>query len=100
MDTILYWLARAVIAVLQTLPLRMVARIGRAGGAVAYRLDRRHRRGALDNLRLCFAGGKSPEEIRAIARGKFRRVGEKYCFPGKNAGLSGDKIREILGIAG
>ena len=100
MDTILYCLARAVIAVLQTLPLRMVARIGRAGGAVAYRLDRRHRRVALDNLRLCFAGEKSPEEIRAIARENFRRLGENYCSAVKTAGLSDDKIRKIVEVAG
>jgi len=100
MDTILYCLARAVIAVLQTLPLRMVARIGRAGGAVAYRLDRRHRRVALDNLRLCFAGEKSPEEIRAIARENFRRLGENYCSAVKTAGLSDDEIRKIVEVAG
>ena len=100
MDTILYCLARAVIAVLQTLPLRMVARIGRAGGAVAYWLDRRHRRVALDNLRLCFAGEKSPEEIRAIARENFRRLGENYCSAVKTAGLSDDEIRKIVEVAG
>src|SRR5204863_7425572 len=96
MDTILYCLARAVIAVLQTLPLRMVARIGRAGGAMAYRLDRRHRRGALDNLRRCFPGEKSPEEIRAIARENFRRLGENYCSAAKTAGLSDDEIRKMV----
>jgi hypothetical protein len=30
MDTLLYWLARSVVALLQALPLRWVARLGRA----------------------------------------------------------------------
>ena len=50
MDWLLYISVLVLIKVLQALPLRVVARIGRAGGALAYRLDARHRRVALRNL--------------------------------------------------
>src|SRR6266542_569325 len=100
MDTILYCLARVLIAVLQALPLRVVARIGRRGGAMAWWLDRRHRRVALDNLRHCFAAEKSPAEIRAIARENFRRLGENYCCAVKTAALNENEIRKVVEIVG
>ena len=43
MDFLLYALAFSLTKFLQSLPLRWVARLGRAGGALAYRLDGRHR---------------------------------------------------------
>ena len=76
MDQLLYWFARSVVALLQALPLRGVARIGRAGGAIAFWLDGRHRRVAIRNLTMCFGSEKSPDEIRAIAQENFRRPGE------------------------
>ena len=79
MDTLIYWFGRALIAVIQALPLTFVARLGRAGGGLAYRLDARHRRVALKNLAMCFGDEKSPDEIRAIARENFRRIGENYA---------------------
>ncbi len=88
MDSLIYFLARGVVAVLQALPLRWVARLGRALGAVAYRLDARHRRVVLDNLTMCFSREKSPEEIRAIAKENFRRIGENYCSAVKTAAMS------------
>ena len=39
MDSLLYTLARALVALLQSLPLAWVARLGRAGGGLAYRLN-------------------------------------------------------------
>jgi tetraacyldisaccharide 4'-kinase len=54
MDTLLYWFAKLLVTLLQALPLRTVARLGRAGGAVAFHLDGRHRRVALRNLTMCF----------------------------------------------
>ena len=88
MDTLIYCFARAVVAFLQALPLVWVARLGRALGAVAYWLDGGHRRVALDNLTLCFGGEKSPEEIRAIAKENFRRIGENYCSAVKTAAMT------------
>jgi lauroyl/myristoyl acyltransferase len=66
MNFILYWFGRGFIAVVQMLPLPLVARIGRLAGALAYSLDARHRRVVLQNLMLCF--GPNPAFQTAAAR--------------------------------
>jgi KDO2-lipid IV(A) lauroyltransferase len=93
---IVYYLASGLIALLQALPLSLVARIGRFAGALAYRLDARHRRVTLDNLRACFKAEKSEEEITALAKENFRRIGENYCCAIKTAGMSADDLRPYV----
>jgi KDO2-lipid IV(A) lauroyltransferase len=88
MDTLLYWLVRALVAFIQALPLKLVARLGRACGALAFWLDARHRRVALQNLQMCFGNEKSPAEIRDIAKEHFRRLGENYCSAIKTAAMT------------
>jgi KDO2-lipid IV(A) lauroyltransferase len=100
MNTLLYCLARLVIAALQALPLPVVARLGRAGGTVAWWLDARHRRVALSNLNWCFAAEKSPAEIRALAKEHFRRMGENYACAVKTAGMSNGELNEVLEVTG
>ena len=85
MDTLIYWFARALITCIQPLPLKLVARLGRCGGGLAFWLDARHRRVALQNLTMCFSREKSPEEIRALARENFRRIGENFASAVKTA---------------
>jgi len=92
MDTLLYLLARALISLIQALPLRWVARIGRAGGALGYLLDGRHRRVALRNLARCFPE-KSPAEVRSLARENFRRLGESYACGIKTAGMTFEELK-------
>ncbi len=93
MDAFLFIVARLLIAGLQGLPLRWVARLGRAGGGLAFWLDRRHRRVALANLSLCFGREKSPAEIRALARENFRRIGENFASAVKTASMSVEQLR-------
>jgi len=93
MDMLLYWFARVLVAVIQALPLTLVARLGRAGGGLAYWLDGRHRRVALQNLTMCFGREKSPEEIRALAQENFRRIGENYAGAVKTAVMSPEQLR-------
>jgi lauroyl/myristoyl acyltransferase len=88
MDTLIYFFARCVVAFLQALPLIWVARLGRAGGALAYWLDRTRRQVALDNLTMCFGQEKLPGEIRAIAKENFRCIGENYASAVKTAAMS------------
>src|SRR5438046_4407965 len=99
MNTLLCCLARLVIATLQALQLRVVARLSRACGAVAWWLDARHRRVALENLRRCFAE-KSPAEIRALAKENFRRVGESYGCAVKTARMSDSALKGVLEVTG
>ncbi len=93
MDALLYSIARALIAVVQALPLRCVARLGRAGGTLAYWLDRRHRRVAIANLSLCFGREKSLPALRALARENFRRIGENFACAVKTAAMSIEELR-------
>jgi lauroyl/myristoyl acyltransferase len=99
MEKALYWLARAVVALLQALPLRTVARLGRAGGGLAYWLDARHRRVALRNLAMCFGQEKPAVEIRALARENFRRIGECFASAAKTAALSFEELRPHVEFA-
>ena len=85
---------------LQALPLTWVARIGRAGGALAYRLDARHRRVALKNLTMCFGSEKSPAEIRALAKENFRRIGENYASAVKTVAMTFDQLRPHVEYVG
>jgi KDO2-lipid IV(A) lauroyltransferase len=100
MNLLLCCLARVVIATLQALPLPLVARLSRAGGTVAWWLDARHRRVALDNLSRCFAAERSPAEIRALAKETFRRVGESYGCAVKTASMSDRDLEGILEVSG
>jgi KDO2-lipid IV(A) lauroyltransferase len=88
----LYLLARALVALLQALPLRWVARLGRSGGGFAWWLDARHRRVTLHNLTMCFEKEKSAEEIRALARENFRCIGESYACAVKTAAMTVDEL--------
>jgi lauroyl/myristoyl acyltransferase len=92
MDQALYFLARAVVALLQSLPLTWVARIGRLGGRLAFWLDARHRRVALRNLAMCFPE-KTPSDIRRIAEENFRRIGENFASAAKTASMSLEQLR-------
>ncbi len=100
MDTLIYWLARAVIAALQALPLRWVARIGRALGAVAHALDKRHRCVAIENLTRCFGKEMSRGDIQCIAKENFRRIGENFASAVKTAAMTPDELRRHFEFVG
>lgn len=99
MDKLLYLVARTLLALVQSLPLNWVARLGRACGGLAYHLDKRHRRVATINLTHCFGKEKSAAEIRALARENFRRIGENYACAIKTAGMSQAQLRPHLSTA-
>src|SRR6266404_2974588 len=93
MDKLLYFFARAIVGLLQALPLRTVARLGRAAGALAFWLDARHRRVAVRNLTMCFGQEKSADEIRALARENFRRIGENFACAAKTASMTFEELQ-------
>ncbi len=95
-----YYFARGLIALLQWLPLPTVARLGRFGGAVAFRLDGRHRRVVLDNLQKCFGNEKSEAEIMTLAKENFRRIGENYCCAIKTAGMTAEELKPHVEFIG
>lgn len=91
MDTLLYLIARTLIALLQALPLRGVARLGRVIGGGIYWIDGRHRRVATNNLARCFPE-KSRAEIKQIARENFHRIGENFACAIKTAAMSAPQL--------
>ena len=99
MDTVLYILARTVVALLQALPLRVVARMGRAGGAAFYFADARHRKVAIKNIALSFPE-KSATEVKALAKENFKRIGENFSCAVKTASMSNEEIAAVLDVTG
>src|SRR5258708_37288074 len=100
MDLLIYYAARLLLGILQSFPLTWVARLGRAGGGLACRIDARHRRVAIKNLEMCFGGEKSPEEIRALAHENFRRIGESYVCALKTAFMDRAALAQRIELAG
>jgi len=99
MDFFGYYIAKALAKALQSLPVRVVAGVGRFGGGVAYFLDPGHRRVALENLRRCFPQMSLPER-KQIAREHFRRLGENFSSAITTAGMSETQIAKHLQIVG
>lgn len=100
MQYVIYPLARLLIALLQALPLAVVAKLGRFGGGLAHALDARHRRVALKNLTMCFGAEKTPTEIRALALENFKRIGESFACGVKTASMGEAQIRRVLEVVG
>jgi len=100
MDRLLYLVALGLVKFLQALPLPWVARLGRAGGALAYSLDARHRRVAERNLAMCLGQEKTAEATRALARENFRRLGENYACAIKTAAMTWDELKPFVEFAG
>ncbi len=100
MDWLLYYPVLTLVKLLQALPLRWVARLGRAGGALAWWLDARHRRVVLENLTMCFGAEKSPDAIRALAKENMRRIGESYACAIRTAVMTAEELRPHLTFVG
>ena len=99
MDLLLTLTARVVVAGLNLLPLPLVARIGRIGGLIAWRLDRRHRKVALTNLEATFPD-KSKAEILQLTREHFARLGENYTCAARTARMTPEQVAQVLDLQG
>jgi KDO2-lipid IV(A) lauroyltransferase len=100
MDLPLYYLARAFMAFIQAFPVTWVARFGRACGALVYLCDARHRRVAERNMTMCLGSEKTAQEIKALARENFRRIGENFACAVKTASMSSQTIQKHIEIVG
>ncbi len=67
-----YLVVRFIVHLLQSVPLETGRAIARGLAWLAYRLDRRHREVALDNLRQAFPGRYSEAELDALVRDVYR----------------------------
>ncbi len=91
---------RTLVAILQALPLDFVARFGRSAGSIAWALDARHRRVALENLQRALGTECSPVELREIARENFRRIGENYATAVKTAAMTDAELAQRIDVSG
>lgn len=98
MEWLLIGIARLLLPVIQALPLPWVAALGRAGGILAWHLDRRHRHVALRNLHRCFGAEWTPSQLRDVARENFRRIGENYACGVRTAFMSWEQLRPHLDL--
>ena len=99
-NSLFYCLARTFVGVVQLMPLKLVALVGRFGGFLFYFLDVRHRRVAVNNLLACLCNSHSKKEILSIARENFCRLGEVYLSALKTAAIPTEKIGSVLSVLG
>lgn len=95
----IYALARGLVAVLQALPLGVVARLGRAGGLIWWMVDAKHRGLVKRNLAAAFPG-KSAGEVAGIARETFRRIGENSLSAVKTASMNEAALLKVCTVVG
>jgi len=100
MNRLLVIVARCGVTLLQALPLKVVACLGRVAGGLAWWVDARHRRVALDNLKVCFGSEYSPEQLREFARENFLRIGENFACAIKTTAMNQTQIDRVLEIRG
>ena len=77
-DYLVYLTARVISGFFQFLPERMAMGVGTFLGHLAYLLDFKHRRIALDNLKLAFGDTYSERQRRAIARKNFVNLARNF----------------------
>lgn len=70
-DFVIYLVVRTLVCVLQGIPIAWAAGFANLLATVAYRVDRRHRNVAAENLRFAFPN-HSPKEIDHLVRGCYR----------------------------
>lgn len=70
-DYLVYLAVRVLFAVVQGLPTRWALALADALAALAYRVDKRHRNVAAENLRFAFPE-KTPSQLDALVRGCYR----------------------------
>lgn len=99
-DLLVYIPVRILVFVVNLLPLDLVVRMGRALGMVAFFLDKRHRNVAIKNMTACFGDEKDKEEIYALAKENFKRIGENFSGAMKIMLMHEDEMPNILTMSG
>ncbi|MGA1237352.1 MAG: lysophospholipid acyltransferase family protein [Limisphaerales bacterium] len=98
MNGILLLPLRALLWLLQSLPLQLVAHLGRSIGTLAYILDARHRRVARENIRKCLGQQLTPAEQKSLLHEHFRRLGENFACAIKTAAMPAKALEKVLTI--
>ena len=94
-----YAALKGVTRAVRALPKPLVTRLGHAIGWIAYRVDGRHRRIALENLAATFPEKSAPERTR-IAKQVFAHFGRKLVELLWFTGLPVERQRELVEFVG
>lgn len=100
MQWLLYIVVRTLLFVLQSLPLGLVARVGRFFGWLAWLIDKRHRRVAAENIRHAFGDEMDEKQIKALVKENFKRIGENFSSAAKTLSMSKERIKSVLEVKG
>ena len=95
-----YAVLKMAVLLVQSLPLKAAARLGRFLGFAAYFADTRRRRRAVHNLRCVFGREWDRNKIAAVAKENFQRLGESYCCAVKSVRMSDEQIKSHVRCVG
>ena len=100
MDRLAYLIYRAFGAILRTLPLPVVFRLGSVIGWLGYYLAGPYRRLVLRNLEIAFGSEQSEKERRRLARRHFARLVANLFCSIKVAGMSREQVGAVIELQG
>src|SRR5438132_2042812 len=92
LDSVVYLLYRAGLAIAAALPLRVLFAVGQFLGSCAWLLSGKYRRLAECNVAIAFANEKSPRELRRLVRRHFRRLGANLLCSAKLTAMPPEEI--------
>ncbi len=92
LDSVVYLLYRAGLAIAAALPLRFLFAVGQFLGSCAWLLSGKYRRLAECNVAIAFANEKSPRELRRLVRRHFRRLGANLLCSAKLTAMPPEEI--------
>ncbi len=99
METVVYLLARCIVSMASFTPIICLAWLGRQIGHIAWHLDRRHRKVAIDNISAAYPIMK-PLDAKDLAKLHFQSLGETYACILKTGGMNAEQIKKVLTIEG
>jgi heptosyltransferase-2 len=98
LDSVVYLLYRAGLAIAAALPLRFLFAVGQFLGSCAWLLSGKYRRLAECNVAIAFANEKSPRELRRLVRRHFRRLGANFLCSAKLTAMPPEKILQHVEV--
>ena len=98
LDSVVYLLYRAGLAIAAALPLRFLFAVGQFLGLCAWLLSGKYRRLAERNIAIAFANEKSPRELSRLVRRHFRRLGANLLCSAKFAAMSPEEILHYVEV--
>src|SRR5438874_7392015 len=98
LDSVVYLLYRAGLAIAAALPLWFLFAVGQFLGSCAWLLSGKYRRLAERNVAIAFSNEKSPRELRRLVRRHFRRLGANLLCSARFAAMPAEEILQYVEV--